>query len=79
MRADSIPSRNRGGWRCSLYTRLHGRQNRREEVFYLMSRAFHAKPPIQMVVEGFFDPLMQRIPFAGVRAHIAERIIEKVG
>lgn len=50
-----------------------------EEVFYLMSRGIPRETAVQMVVEGFFDPLMQRIPFAGVRAHIAERIIEKVG
>lgn len=49
-----------------------------EEVFYLMSRGIHRETAIQMVVEGFFDPLMQRIPFEGVRERIAERIIEKV-
>jgi Fe-S cluster assembly protein SufD len=49
-----------------------------EEVFYLMSRGIHRETAVQMVVEGFFDPLMQRIPFEGVRERIAERIIEKV-
>lgn len=50
-----------------------------EEVFYLMSRGIPRETAVQMVVEGFFNPLMQRIPFAGVRERLAERIIEKVG
>lgn len=49
------------------------------EVFYLMSRGIPRPKAVQMVVEGFFDPIMQRIPFEGVRQRIAARILEKVG
>jgi hypothetical protein len=32
-----------------------------------------------MVVQGFFDPVMARIPFEGVRERIFDRILEKLG
>jgi hypothetical protein len=31
-----------------------------------------------MMVQGFFAPVMQRIPIEGVRERIAERIVEKM-
>ncbi|NLF65660.1 MAG: Fe-S cluster assembly protein SufD [Chloroflexi bacterium] len=51
----------------------------RDEIFYLMSRGIPEETAIRMVVQGFFDPVMQRIPIAGVRQRIAERILEKMG
>ncbi len=48
-----------------------------EEIFYLMSRGIPEKEARRILVEGFFDPVMQRIPFEGVRGRIAERILEK--
>jgi len=50
-----------------------------EEVFYLMSRGIPRPEAIRMVIQGFFDPVMQRIPFEGVRVRIFDRILEKVG
>ena len=50
-----------------------------EEIFYLMSRGIPRSEAIRMVIQGFFDPVMQRIPFEGVRTRIFERILEKVG
>ena len=50
-----------------------------EEVFYLMSRGIPRAEAIRMVIQGFFDPVMQRIPFEGVRTRIFDRILEKVG
>ena len=50
-----------------------------EEVFYLMSRGIPKVEAVRMVIQGFFDPVMERIPFEGVRARIFERILEKVG
>jgi len=32
-----------------------------------------------LVVEGFFDPIMQRIPFEGVRARFQQAILDKMG
>lgn len=50
-----------------------------EEIFYLMSRGIPRPEAIRMVIQGFFDPVMQRIPFEGVRTRIFDRILEKVG
>jgi len=50
-----------------------------EELFYLMSRGIPRKTAIEMSVQGFFDPLMRRIPFEGVRTRIFDRIVEKIG
>ncbi|MEJ2753665.1 MAG: SufD family Fe-S cluster assembly protein, partial [Chloroflexota bacterium] len=50
-----------------------------EEIFYLMSRGIPRKTAIEMSVQGFFDPLMRRIPFEGVRSRIFDRIVEKIG
>lgn len=49
-----------------------------EEIFYLMSRGIPKATAIEMVVQGFFDPVMQRIPLEIARDRIAERILEKV-
>lgn len=50
-----------------------------EEIFYLMSRGIPRKIAVEMSVQGFFDPLMRRIPFEGVRNRIFDRIVEKIG
>ncbi|MCA9929262.1 MAG: Fe-S cluster assembly protein SufD [Anaerolineales bacterium] len=50
-----------------------------EELFYLMSRGIPRKTAIEMSVQGFFDPLMRRIPFEGIRNRIFDRIVEKIG
>lgn len=49
-----------------------------EEIFYLMSRGIPRETAIEMSVQGFFDPLMRRIPFEGIRSRIFDRIIEKI-
>lgn len=49
------------------------------EVFYLMSRGIGRKTAVEMLVQGFFEPVMQRIPVEGVRNRIAGRILEKLG
>jgi Fe-S cluster assembly protein SufD len=49
-----------------------------EELFYLMSRGIPRKTAVEMSVQGFFDPLMRRIPFEGVRSRIFDRIVEKI-
>jgi Fe-S cluster assembly protein SufD len=49
-----------------------------EELFYLLSRGISEKDARQIIVEGFFDPIMQRIPFDGVRARFKKAIVEKM-
>lgn len=78
-RADSIPGLEieADDVRCTHASTI-GQLDERE-IFYLMSRGIPRAKAIRMVVQGFFDPVMQRIPIEGVRERIAARILEKVG
>lgn len=49
-----------------------------EPIFYLKSRGIPEKEAARLVVEGFFDPIMQRIPFEGVRERFKSAIMEKM-
>jgi len=49
-----------------------------EPVFYLQSRGIPKQEAERLVVEGFFDPIMQRIPFDGVRERFQKAIHEKM-
>jgi Fe-S cluster assembly protein SufD len=78
-RADSIPGLEieADDVRCTHASTIG--QLDESEVFYLMSRGIPRHTAIQMVVEGFFAPVMERIPIDGVRERITSRIINKVG
>jgi Fe-S cluster assembly protein SufD len=47
-------------------------------VFYLRSRGIPLDQAERLVVEGFFDPIMQRIPFDDVRARFQQAIEAKM-
>jgi Fe-S cluster assembly protein SufD len=49
-----------------------------DQVFYLRSRGIPYKDAERLIVEGFFDPIMQRIPFGGVRTRFQEAILKKM-
>lgn len=49
-----------------------------EQIFYMMARGIPRKLAERAIVEGFFDPIMQRIPFEGVRERFQEAISEKM-
>ena len=49
-----------------------------EPLFYLKSRGIPQKDAERLVVEGFFDPIMQRIPFEGVRERFQAAILQKM-
>jgi len=76
-RADSIPGLEilADDVRCS-----HGAtvgKLEQEPLFYLKSRGIPEKEAERLLVEGFFDPIMQRIPYEGVRARFQQAIHEK--
>jgi Fe-S cluster assembly protein SufD len=50
-----------------------------ELIFYLKARGIHQADAERLVVEGFFDPIMQRIPYEGVRTRFLEAIQKKLG
>jgi Fe-S cluster assembly protein SufD len=49
-----------------------------EQVFYLLSRGIPYGEAERLIVEGFFDPIMQRIPFDGVRSRFQQAIQVKI-
>jgi Fe-S cluster assembly protein SufD len=49
-----------------------------EPLFYLKSRGIPDREAERLIVEGFFDPIMQRIPFEGVRTRFQQAIHEKM-
>jgi Fe-S cluster assembly protein SufD len=49
-----------------------------EQLFYLRSRGIPHREAERLIVEGFFDPIMQRIPFEGVRTRFQDAILEKM-
>ena len=51
----------------------------REQLFYLMARGIPEMEAEQLIVEGFFDPLMQKIPLESVREELTQAIQVKIG
>jgi len=49
-----------------------------EPIFYLMSRGITRPQAQLMVIEGFFDELLQRIPFERVRERLMDEIEAKI-
>jgi Fe-S cluster assembly protein SufD len=49
-----------------------------DQVFYLESRGIPTAEAERLIVEGFFDPIMQRIPFEGVRDRFQNSIKQKM-
>ena len=49
-----------------------------ELIFYLMSRGIPRPQAQLMTIEGFFDELLQRIPFDRVRQRLMDEIEEKI-
>jgi Fe-S cluster assembly protein SufD len=49
-----------------------------EQVYYLESRGLQRTEAERLIVEGFFDPIMQRIPFEGVKNRFQRAIIDKM-
>jgi Fe-S cluster assembly protein SufD len=47
-------------------------------IFYLLSRGIPYSEAEHLIVEGFFDPIMQRIPFDGVRKRFQQAIVNKM-
>jgi Fe-S cluster assembly protein SufD len=77
-RADSIPGLEilADDVRCT-----HGAtvsQLEEEPVYYLMSRGLPRDQAERLVVDGFFSPIMDRVPFEGVRSRFEHMIDEKM-
>ena len=73
------PRAGNSGGRCALHPRRDGWQDRSGPGFLPASRAVSRRVEAErLIVEGFFDPIMQRIPFEGVRERFQQAIHEKM-
>lgn len=50
----------------------------KEQVFYLMSRGLSRGQAEKMIVDGFFEPVMDRIPLESVRGELQDSITQKL-
>lgn len=77
-RADSIPGLEimADDVRCTHAATIGKLEE--EPLFYLKSRGIPQEEAERLVVEGFFDPIMQRIPFEGVRERFQRAIMDKM-
>jgi Fe-S cluster assembly protein SufD len=78
-RADSIPGLEilANDVRCT-----HGAtigQVDEEQLYYLMTRGLPRREAQRLIVEGFFVPVLDRIPLAGVREQLRTAIERKLG
>ncbi len=78
-RADSIPGLEieADDVRCT-----HGATSAKvqdEYVFYLMARGLTRKTAKRMIVQGFFEEVLNRVPVPGVRAKLETEIARRVG
>ncbi len=78
-RADSIPGLEimADDVRCT-----HGAtvsQLEEEPIYYLMTRGLPRTQAERLVIDGFFAPIMDRIPFEGVRQRFQDMIDSKLG
>ncbi len=49
-----------------------------EQIFYLKSRGIPEEEARQLIVEGFFEGVIARVPLAGVRQRLRESIVRKL-
>ncbi len=78
-RADSIPGLEieANDLRCT-----HGATAGKidpDHLFYLMSRGLSRKQAEHTIVEGFFEPLLARVPVESIRGRLERAIVEKLG
>ena len=50
-----------------------------EQMYYLMSRGLRRNEAQRLIVEGFFAPVLDRIPLEGVRDRLRQAIQQKIG
>ncbi len=77
-RADSIPGLEieANDVRCTHAATIGKLEE--EPIFYLMSRGMPRAEAERLIVRGFFDPIMERIPFPEVRERLGQHIEDKL-
>ena len=79
-RADSIPNLEIGA--NDILGCTHGATVGKvdeEQIFYLMCRGLTRLEATRLIVEGFVDPLVEKVPIAGLRESLRREIQARVG
>jgi Fe-S cluster assembly protein SufD len=78
-RADSIPNLEIGAndVRCSHGATVAPLDE--DEVFYLQSRGMARPEATKIIVDGFFEPILIRIPLASIQERLRDFIDHKMG
>src|SRR5579859_7203200 len=49
-----------------------------EQLFYLMVRGIHRAEAERIIVQGFFEPVLQRIPLENLRVRLRRSIVRRM-
>ena len=77
-RAESIPSLEIGANEVSA---SHGATTGKideEQLFYLMVRGIAREEAVRIIVQGFFEPVLQRIPLENLRNRLRRSIVRRM-
>ncbi len=77
-RAESIPGLEIGANEVSA---SHGATTGKvddEQLFYLMVRGIPREEAERIIVQGFFEPVLQRIPLENLRTHLRRSIVRRM-
>ena len=77
-RAESIPSLEIGANEVSASHGATTGQIDEEQLFYLMVRGIPREEAERIIVQGFFEPVLQRIPLENLRTRLRRSIISRM-
>jgi Fe-S cluster assembly protein SufD len=77
-RAESIPSLEIGANEVSASHGATTGQIDEEQLFYLMVRGIPREEAERIIVQGFFEPVLQRIPLENLRARLRRSIVRRM-
>src|SRR5438034_694770 len=77
-RSESIPSLEIGANQVSASHGATTGQIDEEQLFYLMVRGIHREEAERIIVQGFFEPVLQRIPLEDLRTRLRRSIVRRM-
>jgi len=77
-RSESIPGLEIGANEVSASHGATTGQIDEEQLFYLMVRGIHREEAERIIVQGFFEPVLQRVPLENLRARLRRSIVRRM-
>ena len=77
-RAEAIPGLEIGANEVSASHGATSGQIDEEQLFYLMVRGIHREEAERIIVQGFFEPVLQRIPLENLRNRLRRSIVRRM-